>query len=392
MRLMFILGALAALGPFAIDMYLPGFEAIAKDFNTDIAHVGLSLTSYFAGICIGQVFCGPIIDRYGRRVPMLIGITLFSAASAGCGLASGLYSLVGMRVLLALGGCVGMVASRAIIRDVYTPEEMPNVFSTLMLIMGVAPILAPTAGSFIVAHFGWRMIFGFLTLFSVGLFAAVYFFLPETHAPDRSVRLSPAAVMADYRIVLRNADFAVYSVAGGLCMAALFSYISGAPLLFLEILGMDPTHFAWLFGFNALGFIGCAQLNRVVLHYINPRMLIVIAGSLATGLAGAITAASVLQVNSILLYAVLIFLFMSCLGPLIPNTTALALAPFKKFAGSASALIGSLQMLLAALASGAVSAAANGTAVPMGATMLACAGIALGVVVFRPARTVAVAA
>lgn len=381
-RLMFILGALAALGPFAIDMYLPGFEAIAEDFGTDIAHVGLSLTSYFVGICIGQIFCGPLVDRYGRRVPILVGLCLFMVASVGCGLATGLYALVSLRFLLALGGCVGMVASRAIIRDLYSPEEMPKVFSTLMLVMGVAPILAPTAGSYLVVHFGWRSIFVFLTLFSAAQFASVYFFLPESRAPDPSVKLTPGAVMLDYKIVAKNREFAVFGVAGGLCMAALFAYISGAPLLFLKILNMDPTHFAWLFGLNALGFIGAAQLNRVILNYISPQRLIIVAGTAATVLAAAICGASVLNVHSMWIYAALIFLFMSCLGPLIPNTTALALKPFSKFAGSASALIGSLQMLFAALASGAVSATANGTAVPMGLTMLTCVGIALAVVVF----------
>jgi DHA1 family bicyclomycin/chloramphenicol resistance-like MFS transporter len=289
-----------------------------------------------------------------------------------------------MRVLLALGGCVGMVASRAIIRDLYPPEEMAKVFSTLMLIMGAAPILAPTAGSFIVGHFGWRGIFLFLTIFTLALWLTVYFFLPESRAPDPSVKLNPAAVATDYRIVMRNREFAVYGIAGGLSMAALFSYITGAPLLFLKILGMDPTHFAWLFGANALGFISAAQLNRVVLRFVTPQKLVVYAGTVATLVAVGILAASWLNVTHVVVYAALIFCFMSALGPLVPNTTALALAPFKKFAGSASALNGSKQMLLAAMATAAVSAAANGTAIPMGATMLVCVGVGLAIVSFGP--------
>ena len=380
---MAILGALAALGPFAIDMYLPGFKAIARDFQTDVAHVGLSLTSYFTGICIGQIFCGPIIDRYGRRMPMIIGLIAFTIAAAGCGLAPGLYWLVWLRLLLALGGCVGMVASRAIVRDLYPPEEMPKVFSTLMLIMGAAPILAPTAGSLIVEHAGWRGIFVVLTSFSALLLVAVALFLPESRPPDPSVSLSPSAMLRDYRIVLRTREFIIYGIAGGLSMAALFSYISGAPLLFLNILQMDPTHFAWLFGLNALGFIACAQLNRVILNYIKPHRLIVYLSAVATLMAAIITIAAFTHTHHIWMYAGLIFTVMACLGPVVPNTTALALRPFSKFAGSASALIGSLQMLFAAMASGAVSAIADGTAVPMGIAMLVCTGGSLVVVLFH---------
>src|SRR5690606_7784653 len=206
------------------------------------------LTSYFAGICVGQVLVGPLVDRFGRRTPMLIGLAIFALAALGCSFAPGLYWLVGLRGLLALGACVGMVASRAIVRDVYHPDEMAKVLSTIMLIMGAAPILAPTVGSFFSSTLGWRWIFGFLTLFSSTLFMCVYFFLPESRAPDKSVSLHPVAVARDYRLVFRNRDFIVYALAGGLSMAGLFAYISGAPLLFMKILGLSETHFAWLFG------------------------------------------------------------------------------------------------------------------------------------------------
>jgi len=372
-RLMLILGALAALGPFSIDMYLPGFQAIAAEFNTDIAHISLSLTSYFAGICIGQILCGPLIDRFGRRVPLLIGLIIFLIAAIGCGLSPNLATLVLLRVLLALGACVGMVASRAIIRDLYPPDEMAKVFSTLMLIMGAAPILAPTAGSFFTSTLGWRSIFIFLALFTFMLLTAVYYLLPESRPADKTLSLTPTAVIRDYRIVLRNPDFLVFATAGGLGMAGVFAYISGAPLLFMQILGLSEIQFAWLFGLNALGFISAAQVNRFILQYVSPYRLIMIAISTAALAATGLVIASAFHVHSTPVFAGLIFVFMSSLGPLIPNTTAIALQPFSKFAGSASALIGSLQMLIAALASWAVSGLANGTSLPMAVTMLACA-------------------
>ncbi len=387
LRLMLILGALAALGPFAIDMYLPGFNAIARDFNTNTASVSLSLTSYFVGICVGQIFYGPIVDRFGRRPPMLIGVAIFALASLGCALAPGLNWLIALRLILALGGCVGMVASRAIIRDLYPPEEMPKVFSTLMLIMGAAPILAPTAGSFFVTHFGWRSIFIFLALFTILIWMTVYFLLPESRGPDPDISLRPAEVLRDYKIVLRHPDFAAYSIAGGLCMAALFTYISGAPVLFLDILKINPTHFAWLFGANALGFIAAAQLNQVILRYITPQRLIAISATLAVTIAAILLAVTIFAIPSTTLYVILIFGFMAALGPLVPNTTALALTPFSKYAGSASALIGSLQMLLAAIASALVSTLSNGTAIPMAAIMLTCAAFALAIAHHRNTHT-----
>ncbi len=382
-QLLGMLGALGALGPFAIDMYLPGFNAIAIDFNTDVAHVGLSLTSYFAGICIGQILVGPLIDRFGRRTPMLIGLSIFALAALGCALAPGLYWLVWLRGVLALGACVGMVASRAIVRDVYHPDEMAKVLSTIMLIMGVAPILAPTVGSFFSSTLGWRWIFGFLTLFSGSLLVGVYFLMPESREPDETVELNAAAIMRDYRLVFRNRDFLVYSLAGGLSMAGLFAYISGAPLLFMKILGLSDSQFAWLFGLNAMGFIGAAQLNRVVLKYVSPQRLILIAGSIAAVAGLGLLLASIAHSTSIVAFSGLIFLFMASLGPLVPNTTALALAPFKKFAGTASALIGSLQMLIAALASGAVSTLANGTSMPMALAMILCMGTGLGLLAWK---------
>lgn len=386
-ELMLILGALAALGPFAIDMYLPGFEAIAADFHTDIAHVGLTLTSYFIGICIGQILVGPLIDRFGRRVPMLVGLSLFAIAALGCALSPGLYWLVALRVLLALGACVGMVASRAIVRDLYPPDQMAKVFSTLMLVMGAAPVLAPTAGSFFSSTIGWRAIFGFLVIFSLSLLAAVYYRLPNSRPPDKSVSLEPSEVIKDYRQVIRHPDFLSYAMAGGLSMAGLFAYVSGAPLLYMKVLGLTDTQFAWLFGLNAIGFIGAAQLNQFILRYITPQRLIMISAITATTTAVILTLASLAGVVNAPLYATLIFLYMACLGPLVPNTTALALTPFKKFAGSASALIGSLQMLIAALASGAVSVLANGTALPMAATMLFCASVGLIVMTWKITTT-----
>lgn len=384
-RLLAILGALQALGPFAIDMYLPGFKSIAADFQTEVREVGYSLTSYFAGICLGQVFCGPIIDRFGRRLPMMIGLIIFATASIGCAVAPSLGWLVFMRLLLALGACFGMVASRAIVRDVYQPDDIARIFSTLMLIMGAAPIIAPFMGSFFIEHLSWRAVFIFLGSFTAVLLAAVYFFLPESRQPDPGISLAPAVVVQDYRIVLRHPDFLAYCVAGGLGMASMFAYISGAPHLFMNILALDEATFAWMFAINAIGFIACAQLNRVFLNHFTSQTIIRTCSMMALVVASVFITVSLAQVHSVWVYSALIFLYMSCLGPMVPNATALALRPFSRFAGSASALLGSMQMLFAAVASGLVSKLESTTAVPM-ATVMALCMLSLLLVVRQRAR------
>lgn len=372
-----VLGALAALGPFSIDMYLPGFPAIAEDLNTSIAQVGLSLTSYFIGISVGQLIYGPVIDRFGRKRPLFFGLALYAVAAFGCALSPDISWLIGLRLLLALGGCVGMVAGRAMVRDLFPASETAKVFSTLMLVMGVAPIIAPTLGGYVTAAFGWRYIFYLLVVLALALILIIMRFLPESKGPDESISLKPGPVLKDYLQVLREPGFVTNAVAGSVAFAGMFSYISGSPYVFMEYLGLSETLYGWMFGLNAFGFIAGSQLNRLWLQKNSSRQVSMRVGGLLF-IAGLLLVFGSLWTGfHATAFLGLIFIYLFWLGFLVPNTTAMALQPFTRSAGSASALLGSFQMVAGALASVLVSYFHNGTAIPMAMTMALCATIAL---------------
>ncbi|EMR02131.1 Sulfonamide resistance protein [Cesiribacter andamanensis AMV16] len=371
------MGALSALGPFTIDMYLPGFPAIAADLNTSIARVGLSLTSYFIGISVGQLFYGPLVDRYGRKKPLLAGLLMYIVAAIGCALSPTVDWLIWQRLLLALGGCAGIVASRAMVRDLFPTNETARVFSTLILIMGVAPIIAPTIGGYVTAHFGWRIIFYVLVGIAALLFVLVYRFLPESKQPDPSISLRPLRVLQEYGQVVREPEFLAYAFAGSIAFAGLFAYISGSPFVFMEYFQLSETWYGWLFGLNAFGFILGSQINRLWLRYRSAAQISrrAVWAQAAAGLA--LAAGSLLGLLSTTSSLALIFIYMFFIGFIAPNATALALKPFTRFAGSASALLGSLQMLTGALASGLVSYLHNGTPMPMAFIMAGGASLSL---------------
>ncbi|MBJ6118842.1 multidrug effflux MFS transporter [Pontibacter sp. BT310] len=372
-----VLGALAAVGPFAIDMYLPGFPAIAKDLKTDIAHVGLSLTSYFIGIAVGQLIYGPLIDRFGRKKPLIIGLSIFVLASLGCALAPSVEWLIGLRLLLALGGCVGMVASRAMVRDLFPLKDIPNVFSTLMLVMGVAPIIAPTIGGYVTAHLGWQYIFVVLATIAAAVLFAVARLLPESRGADASISLKPRFILRDFSLVFRERTFLTYAVSGSLAAAGMFAYISGSPYVFMEHFGLTDTQYGIAFAMNAAGYILGSQVNRLLLRRSTSKQLTLKIGFIQFVAAIALVFGSVTGSLSALGTLALLFIFMFSLGIINPNASALAMSPFTKNAGSASAILGSLQMGTGALASALVSYLHNRTMVPMTGVMATLATLSL---------------
>ncbi|WP_306352989.1 multidrug effflux MFS transporter [Flavobacterium sp. '19STA2R22 D10 B1'] len=380
--ILFILGGLSALAPFSIDMYLPAFPSISKSLNTDISQVGLSLTAYFIGISIGQLFYGPITDKYGRKKPLLFGLSIFLLASIGCALSPSINWLIGMRVVLALGGCVGMVVSRAIVRDLFPVTEIAKIFSILMLIVGVAPVLAPTIGGWVLSVSTWRTIFYFLTGFSLLLIAAVYFFLPESKQPDTSKSLSFQNVLQEYKTVLEDKSFLFYALAGGIAMAGMFAYISGSPFVFMKYFNSTETEYSWIFGANACGLIIGSQINRLLLMKWNTVQVAATVSVLLCCIALILLSLYHLEMLDKKILIVLLFCFLLCLGMFVPNATALALAPFTKNAGSASALLGFLQMLCSATISGLVSFLHDETMFPMVFCMFLCGAISFMTISF----------
>ena len=373
--LLLILGALSAFGPLAIDFYLPAFPAIAHAFGTDVEHVQLSLAAYFVGLALGQLIYGPLADRYGRRKPLLVGVSLFTLASLACAFAPSLGWLIAARFVQALGGCAGMVVTRALVRDSCDPVQGAKVFSQLMLVMGVAPILAPLAGGALLNAFGWQAIFVSLTVFSALCGIAVTLRLPET-LPADAPRHALSGTPRRYLGLFRDREFVAFALAGGVAMAGMFGYIAGSPFVFIELYGVPAEHYGWLFGSNAAGFIIVSQINARLLRLRGPgfwlrRLVWFYFACGATLLLLALSRPDALWPLLIPLFAGL-----ASLGSILPNATACAMAKQGKQAGLASALMGSLQFCVAALASASVGWLHNGTAVPMAFVIAVCALLA----------------
>ncbi|HEU4472563.1 MAG TPA: multidrug effflux MFS transporter [Flavisolibacter sp.] len=368
-----LLGLLSAIGPFSIDMYLPGFPAIAADLHTSVDAVSYSLSSFFAGICIGQLACGPLLDRFGRKKPLYTGLVLYVLSSIGCALATSIEVLIVFRLLQAFGGCVGMVAPRAIVRDLFPLRENAKIFSLLILVLGVSPIIAPTAGSYIIAHFGWHTVFGVLTVMGLLILIAVIFLLPESKQPDPNFSLRPPVILRSFASVMREPQFYTYALSGGIVSAGLFAYLSGSPFVFMELYGLSEQEYGWIFALIAAGLIASSQLNNLLLKKWSSEKIIMVTLWLQTAVGLVFVAGTVLGLFGLTGAIICIFIFLSCQGFSFPNSSALSMAPFTKEAGSASALMGAMQMALGAMASAAVGLLNNGTAVPLAGVMASCA-------------------
>lgn len=370
--LIVILGLLSAIGPFSIDMYLPGFPAIAKDLHTTVAHISLSLSSFFIGISVGQFIYGPLLDRYGRKKPLYIGLVIYVAASAGCAVAATANMLIALRLIQALGGCVGMVSARAIIRDIFPVNEIANVFSRLMLIIAVSPIIAPTAGGYLVAAFGWHSIFIVLAVITMLVLIAVHFVLPESMKPGTAGSLNPSSIFKNYLLVLKTPQFYTYTFTGSVAAAGLYAYIAGSPYVFIEMFKVSEQQYGWIFAFVALGLILASQVNSLLLKKYSSQQVTRIAIFCQVITGAILFTGSAYEWLNVFGTIALIFFFLACQGFIFPNTSALSMAPFHQNAGIASALMGGIQMIIGALSSIAVSALSNDTAMPMTGMMAFC--------------------
>ena len=371
-KLVLILGALTAFSSMSIDMYLPAFPQIARDLAVPLGTVQLSVSAFLFGSAIGQLFYGPLADRWGRKRPLLFGLSLYVLSTVGCAFVHTGEGLLFWRVVMALGGGAGMVISRAVVRDLYDTAEAARMFSLLMLVMGAAPILAPLAGGQLLLVTGWRGIFAFLGIFGLLSLCAALVWLPESLPVEKRIQHSFREMGNTYGTLIRNSYFLCHAIALGSVAGVNFSYISGAPLVFIELHGISPQNFGILFGLNAFGLIGASQLNRRLLRRYPARRILgfAFAANAATALLLAI--ATLTGIGGFLLQMILIFACLCTTGLLYPNVTALALAPFAAAAGSASALMGTIQYTIGATAGAFVGMCHNGTALPMVLTMTCC--------------------
>jgi len=380
-RLGLILGSLTAMGPLAIDMYLPSFPTIATELGATASAVEVTAAIYFIGLAVGQAIYGPISDRIGRKVPLYTGLIVFVLASIGCALATSVPALIVLRLLQALGGCAEMVVARAMVRDLFDERDSMRVLSLLILVMGLAPILAPFIGGQLLVQFGWRSVFVALAGYAIVCLIAVAALLPESLPPERRRRQNFVTILGIYQSLLRDRLYMSYVLAGSLIISAMFAYIAGSPFVFIDIFHVPAERFGLFFGTNALGLITASQINGRLARRTTPQAIlkVVLPITAAAGL--------VLLVNSVTGFGgfagilLPLFVCVSSVGFVVPNTTVLAMAPHGRIAGSASALLGALQFGLGATAGALVSGLNDGTPFPLGIVVCACSAGAL--LIFR---------
>jgi len=349
LALSILLGAFAGLGPLSIDMYLPSFPAIARQFHATIPQVERTLTAYLFGLAFGQLFYGPAADRYGRKRPLYVGLTVFVIASAGCAFATGVKSLMLLRTLQAIGGCAEMVIARAIVRDLFDDRTAVRVFSSLMLVMGVAPILAPLLGGWIVNHYGWRAVFFVLVGAGALCFLGAVFLLPESLPPARRQRHSIAEMLRLYRRLFTPRVFIVHTLTLSLGCAALFAYVGGSPGLFIETYHIPAQKFGFFFGANAFCLIAMSQASGYLAHRVDPGKTLRIALAVSLAASAAFLLLILTGRGGLWGSFACLFVFLGTFGFIFPNTTVLAMSPHGANAGNASALLGFFQFFISAI-------------------------------------------
>ncbi|MEA5428135.1 multidrug effflux MFS transporter [Arcicella lustrica] len=374
--LILILGSLTALAPFSIDMYLPGFPAIAEDLNTSAAKVSLTLSGFFIGISAGQLLYGPLFDHFGRKKPLYFGLSLYILASIACIWVKNIDSLIVLRFIEAIGACAATVASVAMVRDLFPVQDSAKVFSLLMLVLGVSPMIAPTVGGIVTATFGWQAVFIILTVIGALLLLSVILWLPNSYKPDPSHSLKPEPIIRDFISVIVEPQFYTYALTGAISFAGLFAYVSGSPMIFMNVFKVSEQVYGWIFAFLSIGFIGASQLNNIVLRRFKSEQIIQIALRTQVLVGFIFLIASYNDWLNLGITLFLLFLFLSCIGFANPNMAALSLAPFSKNAGTASALMGAIQMGMGSLISVVISMFDEPSTLPMVAAMAVSALIA----------------
>lgn len=381
LRFVVILGALTAVTPLSIDMYLPAMPAMQAYFSSTSGEIGATLAVFFGGFALGQSVIGPLSDRFGRRVPMTLGIAVFIIASGAAAVAPDVESLIAARFFQALGGCAGVVISRAMVRDLFDERTSAKAYSALILVMGVAPILGPLIGGYLIAYFEWQAIFWLLAVFGFLCLMAVVLGVGETLPIARRSKGGLAGVMRGYYALLRDRDFMALALASGFAISCMFAYITGSPFVFIELHGVAPQNYGLLFGANALGLIAASQINTWLLGRFSARGILAMAVRTQVLAACVLVGIAALNVGGLVALLPPMFVAVASLGLIMPNAMAAAMVRAQERAGAASALLGVIQFSLAAVAGALVGVLHDGSALPMTGTMafLGAAGLlALG--------------
>ncbi len=371
-----MLGLLSAVGPLAIDMYLPALPTIAADLRASPAAAQGSLMAFFLAVAVFQVIYGPLADSYGRKLPLYFGLALYAIGAIGCSLAPSIEWLIAWRFIQGIGACAGMTIPRAIVRDLHTGHDAARLMALIMLVFSVAPILAPLFGSFVIAFGGWREIFWVIAVMGLLALALAHFLLRETRPVERRIPFDLGGIARNYGSLLKDRHYLGVVLIGAFGMASFFSFLAGSSFVYIEHFGLDPAQYSLFFSGNAIAFIGTAQLAG----YLGKRFGLprVITAALAfyfvmTWLLLALTLAGV---DNMFVMAGLLFLGFGAMGLVIPSSAVLALENYGPTAGTAAALMGTIQLVVAALMMGVVGFFQTGTQLPMVSAIAACSLIA----------------
>ena len=371
-HLALLLGLITAIGPFAIDSYLPALPTLGASLQASPAAVQMSLTVFFMVIGVCQLFYGPISDVFGRKLPIYAGLVIFAVASVGCALAPNIEVLIGFRAVQAFGACAGMVIPRAIVRDLYTGHEAARLMALLMLVMSVSPILAPLAGSVVISLWSWREVFVALAVVALLCLVMTIVQLPETHPAERRLGKTLGTAIGSYGALLRNPVFIGLAVVSGFGLATFFVFIGSAPFVYIEYYGLTPTQFSLCFALNAASFFAMSQLTaRLSARFGLAR--VIRSSVMAVAAVMAVLAATLVWGNSLVVMMTLLFIGFGFLGLLLPAAGVLSLEDHGAVAGSASALLGAIQMITAAVSMTVVGVFADHTPAPMVVGIALCA-------------------
>lgn len=363
--LLMVLAGLSAFAPLSIDMYLPALPVMARDLHGDAAQASLTVAAFFAGLCLGQLVHGPLSDRIGRRGPLLFGLALYVAAGACAALAPSIPVLVAARFIQAFGGCAGLVVSRATVRDRFTPQQSAQVFSLLLLVMSIAPIIAPLIGSWILLLGSWRAIFWLLTGFGALVGLATFWGLPETRSAETAAQARSESPLAAYRAILGERQVMAYALAAGFSHMGLLTYLAISPEVLVSGFHLSPQTYGWVIAFNGAGLVTTNWINRRLLARLgyNPILRAANVGSIAASSMLLIDAAT--GMGGLLGITVPLFFMVGMIGFTQPNAIAGALSSDPQRAGSISALVGFFQFGGGAIGAAVAGAFHDGTPRPM---------------------------